>query len=36
MQAFEAHVAAPHMATYGSRTREHIESRVIHVMSQIG
>jgi len=28
----KAHGAAPHMAAYAAKTREHIASRVIHVM----
>jgi quinol monooxygenase YgiN len=29
----KAHGAAPHMAAYAAKTREHIASRVIHVLS---
>ena len=29
----KAHSAAPHMAAYAAKTREHIASRVIHVLS---
>ena len=29
----KAHSAAPHMAAYAAKTREHIVSRVIHVLS---
>lgn len=32
MEALVAHGAAPHMAAYAAKTREHIASRVIHVM----
>jgi quinol monooxygenase YgiN len=31
--ALKAHSAAPHMAAYAGKTREHIASRVIHVLS---
>ena len=31
--ALKAHSAAPHMAAYADKTREHIASRVIHVLS---
>jgi quinol monooxygenase YgiN len=31
--ALKAHSAAPHMAAYAAKTREHIASRVIHVLS---
>jgi len=30
--ALKAHGAAPHMAAYAGKTREHIASRVIHVL----
>ncbi len=33
LPALLAHAAAPHMAAYGANTREHIASRVIHVLS---
>ena len=33
MNALKAHAAAPHMAAYGARTREHIASRFIHILS---
>ncbi|TGE01664.1 putative quinol monooxygenase [Methylobacterium nonmethylotrophicum] len=33
LDALKAHAAAPHMAAYGAKTREHIASRVIHVLS---
>jgi quinol monooxygenase YgiN len=29
----KAHSAAPHMAAYAAKTREHIVSRIIHVLS---
>ncbi len=31
--ALAAHAAAPHMAAYAARTREHVASRVIHVLA---
>ena len=31
--ALKAHAGAPHMAAYAAKTREHIASRVIHVLS---
>ena len=33
MDALKAHAAAPHMAAYGAKTKEHIASRVIHILS---
>ena len=33
LDALEAHAAAPHMADYAARTRDMIQSRVIHVLS---
>jgi quinol monooxygenase YgiN len=33
LPALMAHAAAPHMVAYGAKTREHIASRVIHVLS---
>ncbi len=33
VEDLKAHGAAPHMAAYGAKTREHIASRVIHVLS---
>ena len=33
MDALKAHAAAPHMATYGAKTRDLIASRVIHILS---
>lgn len=32
MDALKAHSAAPHMAAYGAKTKEHIASRVIHIL----
>ena len=32
MEALKAHGAAPHMAAYAAKTREHIASRTIHIM----
>ena len=31
-EALKAHAAAPHMAAYGAKTKEHIASRVIHIL----
>ena len=28
----KAHAASPHMAAYGAKTREFVESRTIHIM----
>jgi len=33
MDALKAHVAAPHMAAYGAKTKEMLASRVIHILS---
>jgi quinol monooxygenase YgiN len=33
LAALKAHAAAPHMAAYAAKAREHIASRVIHVLS---
>ncbi len=33
LDALKAHVAAPHMAAYGAKTRDMIASRVIRVLS---
>jgi quinol monooxygenase YgiN len=33
LDALKAHGASPHMAAYAARTREMIQSRVIHVLS---
>jgi quinol monooxygenase YgiN len=35
MDALKAHAAAPHMASYGAKTKEFIASRIIHVMSPV-
>ena len=35
MDALRAHAAAPHMAAYAAKTREHIASRVIHILSPV-
>jgi quinol monooxygenase YgiN len=32
-QALKAHAAAPHMAAYAAKVKDHIASRVIHVLS---
>jgi quinol monooxygenase YgiN len=32
MDTLKAHGAAPHMAAYAAKTREHIASRTIHIM----
>jgi quinol monooxygenase YgiN len=32
--ALRAHAAAPHMAAYAAKVKEHIASRVIHVLQQ--
>ena len=32
MDALKAHAAAPHMAAYAAKTKEHIASRVIHIL----
>jgi hypothetical protein len=34
-EALGVHVAAPHMAAYGKKTRDLIASRAIHVLSAI-
>lgn len=33
MDALKAHSAAPHMAAYAAKTREHIATRVIHILT---
>jgi quinol monooxygenase YgiN len=33
IEALKAHAAAPHMAAYAAKTKEMIQSRVIHVLS---
>ena len=35
MNALKAHAAAPHMVAYAAKTREHIASRVIHVLTPV-
>ena len=32
LETLKAHGAAPHMAAYAAKTREHIASRTIHIM----
>ena len=36
MDHLKAHGASPHMAAYAAKTREHIASRIIHVLSPVG
>ena len=33
LDALMAHAASPHMAAYGAKTKDLLDSRVIHVMS---
>jgi quinol monooxygenase YgiN len=33
MDALRAHAAAPHMAAYAGRVKDHIATRVIHILS---
>ena len=33
LDALKAHAAAPHMIAYGAKTKDHIVSRAIHVLS---
>jgi quinol monooxygenase YgiN len=33
--ALQAHAAAPHMAAYGAKTKEWLQSRVIHVLEPV-
>ena len=33
MDALKAHAAAPHMAAYGTKTKDMLASRVIHILS---
>ncbi len=33
IDALKAHAAAPHMASYAAKTKEMIESRLIHILS---
>ena len=35
LAALEAHITAPHMATYGAKTKDMIASRIIHVLSPV-
>ncbi len=35
LAALEGHIAAPHMAAYGAKTKDMIASRVIHVLSPV-
>ena len=35
-QALKAHSAAPHMAAYGAKVKDMVESRVIHVLAPAG
>jgi quinol monooxygenase YgiN len=32
----QAHAVAPHMVAYGAKTKEWIESRMIHVLEPVG
>jgi len=32
MDALKAHAAAPHMAAYAAKTKDHIASRTIHIL----
>ena len=36
LDALKAHAASPHMASYAAKTRDMIDSRVIHVLSPAG
>ncbi len=33
MDALKAHAAAPHMAAYAAKTREHVANRIIHILT---
>src|SRR6185295_19679666 len=33
IDALKAHAAAPHMAAYAAKTKEHMAGRVIHILS---
>ncbi len=33
LEALKAHIAAPHMATYGAKVKDMLADRVVHVMS---
>jgi quinol monooxygenase YgiN len=35
LAALKGHIAAPHMAAYGAKTKDMIASRVIHVLSPV-
>ena len=35
MDALKAHAAAPHMVAYAAKTKDMIESRVIHILSPV-
>ena len=35
MDSLKAHAAAPHMAAYGAKTKELVQSRVIHILSPV-
>ncbi|KMO39042.1 antibiotic biosynthesis monooxygenase [Methylobacterium variabile] len=35
LDALKAHAAAPHMVAYGAKIKEHLVSRVIHVLSPV-
>lgn len=35
MDALKAHAAAPHMLAYGAKTKEFIQTRVIHLLSPV-
>lgn len=34
-EALKAHAAAPHMAAYAAKTKDMIQSRVIHILSPV-
>jgi quinol monooxygenase YgiN len=34
MEALAAHARSPHMAAYGEKVKELLESRVIHVLTE--
>ena len=35
MEALQAHAVAPHMVAFGAKTKELIESRLIHVLEPV-
>lgn len=35
LDALKAHAVAPHMAAYGAKTKDMLESRIIHVLSPV-